>query len=318
MSMQHRFSFLHLASVIVIGLALITIFGCVTALKNGNTFTYDGVESGSIMTQDYCQFPETSVWVTVDRQGECIRYFHAGLKDNNPVVHVWFHGDRLRTVGKLTDRNVKVISYNDNSPEQLQQSVNLEYNESKIPFIRLSRPGTYGSSGEHKNRRLPKEIQIINAALNEIKSQYQIGAFILSGQSGGGHVVGSLLSLRNDIACAVITSGLVSIRKRNIIKEWRTDATGYTGYYDPVEHVDQIIQNNNRPIFIVGDPNDGNVPFSTQEYFYNELIKYGHQAWLIKSDAPDNHSLSTVGFKVVQMWFKGIPPNQIVSSLSDY
>ncbi len=140
MSMQHRFSFLH--SAFIIGLVFITISGCTTALKNGNTFTYDGIEAGSIMSQDYCQFPETSVWVTVDGQGECIRYFHAGLKNNNPVVHVWFHGDRLKTVGKLTDRNVTVISYNDNSPEELQQSVDLEYNESKIPYIRLSRPGT--------------------------------------------------------------------------------------------------------------------------------------------------------------------------------
>lgn len=292
--------------------------GCSTALKNGDTFTYKGLEYGSVVTQDYCQDPETSVWINVDGKGECIRYFAAGLKNENKIVHVWFHGDRLRTVGRLKDRNVKVIAYHDNSPDQLLQIANAEYRESKIPYIRFSRPGAYGSSGDHKKRRLSREIEVVNAALDEIKKKYRISSFILSGQSGGGHTVGSLLSLRNDISCAVITSGLVSVGKRNRIKNWSTDATGYSWFYDPVKYVDKITKNTNRPIFIVGDPKDSNVPFSTQEYYYNELKKYGHSAWLIKSNSGNHHSLESVGFKIIKMWISGVSPEKIAGKLSEY
>jgi len=312
--MQQRCIFLN--RYILAMFLIVSIVGCSTALINADTFSYDGLKRGSTMSQNDCQFPDTSVWVFVDGEGECIRYFHAGLKQSNPIVHVWFHGDRLKTVGKLKDGNVEVISYHDNSLDYLQQEVISEYEKSKTPYIRLSRPGVYGSSGDHKKRRLPREVNIVNTALNEIKKKYNIGSFILSGQSSGGHMVGSLLSLRDDISCAVITSGLVSVTNRNSIKGWSTDATGYSSYYDPIAHVNKIVQNNKRPIFIVGDPDDNNVPFSTQEGYFNELKKFGHKTWLIRSKAANHHSLESVGFQIVKMWFSNISPESIARQLT--
>ena len=47
------------------------------------------------MTQEACNHPNTSVWVSVAGKGECIRYFHNRLDRSNDIVHVWLHGDRM-------------------------------------------------------------------------------------------------------------------------------------------------------------------------------------------------------------------------------
>jgi dienelactone hydrolase len=50
------------------------------------------------------------------------------------------------------------------------------------------------------------ESRQINAALDVLKQQWSIKEFVIAGQSGGGHVTASLLTMRNDIVCAVPTS----------------------------------------------------------------------------------------------------------------
>lgn len=313
--------------IVLLLIILILLPGCAN-IKNVDTFEPAGLIRGSIMSEDMCHFAETSVWVVVSGKGECIRYFHAGLKDKNPMVHIWFHGDRLAHYwsggvpgsgsGRIT--HTEVISYADSSPDNLQRYANREYETFNIPFIRFSRPGVYGSSSDHNQKRRPREIEIINAALETIKKKYRIDSFILSGQSGGGHIVASLLALRNDISCAVITSGAVAVGKRIEIKGWRTDSTGYADYYDPIEHVNEIAPNDKRPIFIVGDPRDENVPFTTQEAYYEELKKCGHQVWLIRADGQgkEHHELSLVGFRIVKWWVDGISAEEIIKRSSEF
>ena len=301
-------------------IALVVLTDCATDITNVDTFTPKGLISGSRMTEDMCQFGDTSVWVVVSGKGECIRYFYAGIKDKNPIVHVWFHGDTLAIhwkgpVGFGTKKYTEILYYKNNSPDALQRIANREYIRFGIPYIRFSRPGVYGSSGDHNQRRRPREVEIVNAALDALKKKYKIDSFILSGQSGGGHIVASLLAFRDDISCAVITSGNVAVGKRIGSKGWFADATGYTDYYDPIEHINEITLNPKRPIFIVGDPRDTNVPFSTQEAYYEELKKSGHQTILIKADGSgkEHHSLSPVGFQIVKWWFDGISTEEIIN-----
>jgi poly(3-hydroxybutyrate) depolymerase len=58
----------------------------------------------------------------------------------------------------------------------------------------MSRPGTYGSSGDHSQRRRPAEAKIISAAIDALKKKYQIQELVITGQSGGGHVTASLIT----------------------------------------------------------------------------------------------------------------------------
>lgn len=295
-------------------LMVFAVTGCTVSPHNANTFLHDGVVSGSVMTQDACRWPDTSVWIVVDGQGECIRYFHEGLAAENNIAHVYFHGDRLWH----SKGSIKTVSYRDNGPTALQSHTQKNAAYYGLPYIRLSRPGVYGSSGDHKQRRRAGESLIVNAALDAIKRRHKIKQFHLSGQSGGGHVVAALLPRRNDVRCAVITSGVVAVAMRNFERGWSTDITGHDDFYDPIDHIREIAPDPARRIFIVGDPGDTNVPFSGQSAYYRMLKSAGHNAWLIKANGKGlrNHSLSHVGFPLIKACHDGVSPKDIAEQAS--
>ena len=102
-------------------------------------------------------------------------------------------------------------------------------------------------------------------------------------------------------------------------KGWFTDATGYTDYYDPIDHVGEIPVDPVRRIFIIGDPRDRQVPFSTQRAYYRAVRDAGHGVWLIstyESRGSEHHGLVHQGHKAVKYCSQGMPPDEIVQRLS--
>src|SRR6185369_16746722 len=77
----------------------------------------------------------------------------------------------------------------------------------KTTAIYLARIGVDGTSGDHKSRKTLLELHLMNAALDAIKRRYGFLGFHLVGQSGGSKLVGGLIGLRRDVACAVSGSG---------------------------------------------------------------------------------------------------------------
>lgn len=281
-----------------------------------DTFTKRGVKNGSVMAEADCNWPESSVWIVVDGQGECIRYFGSGLNDVNELVVLSFHGDRLihhwDKYGRT--KSVEVKWYSNNNPNRLKSNAKRGNRATGRPYIFFSRPGVYGSSGDHKKRRRPREIHVINAAVDAIKEKYNITSFAMTGQSGGGHVVASLLALRNDIECAVPTSGVVAVGMRVRIKGWKRDATGYNDYLDPIDVVGKIPKHPTRRIFVVGDPGDSNVPFKTQIAYFEKVKNAGHSVWLVKARGrgKTRHSLGHVGRVIVGYCANGTPTDEIL------
>ena len=299
-----------LAALLPVGLA-----AC--ARHNTDTMTAAGVLSGSIMDRETCAtWPDSTVWVEVEGRGECLRYFHAGLGDVTPVVHVWFHGDVMvqdlegqAWVGDWYETSIDV--------EKLNAFARREAETYGAPYIRFSRPGAYGSSGSHKQRRRPREARIVNAGLDALKRRYGIGTFALGGQSGGGHVVAPLLTMRDDVACAVATSGVLSVKQRAGLHGWPVDITGYRDFFDPVDHVDRIVRDPRRRMFVVGDPRDRNTPFVTQAAYAEAARAAGHDVWLIRAEATGGsfHALALTGFKVTQWCLEGLTPETIQARL---
>lgn len=118
---------------------------------NGSaTFSVEDLLSGTTSTQPQCQAIGTAVWVTVDGKGDCIRFYAANLRAGpNPVVLVFFHGDVL-------DGRRVLSAYDRASPDSVQKIVAAWSAESgNLPAIYIARPGTYGSSGDHSQRRRP-------------------------------------------------------------------------------------------------------------------------------------------------------------------
>lgn len=264
------------------------------------------VKTGAVMSKAQCDALPESFWVTVESKGDCIRTYSAGLKpDGNARSFIWFHGDRLtrrhargeffKTIEQV------VIGYGDNNPASLQRRMARWSGEFHLPAIYLARPGTYGSSGDHSQRRQPREVALINAAVDALKQRHRIGDFILAGQSGGDGVTAALLSHRTDITCAVMTSGALAVRARVEHMKWPADASGLITFYDPIDHVDAIKARPDLRAFVVGDPRDKVVPFATQQKYFEALRARGIEVHLVVAQSPETkrfHALAPLGMRM--------------------
>jgi dienelactone hydrolase len=307
--------------------AALSLAGCVTpVMRNADTMTPERMLSGSVMDKETCTAADTvwdaggTVWVDLDpdwdpEDGTCIRYVLAGLDTTNPIAVVYFHGDTMWQ--SLDGRSGWFDSYPTVSLETLRGFAQRETGTLGLPYIRISRPGTYGSSGFHKQRRRAEEAAIVDAALDQVKQRHAIDRLALVGQSGGGHVVASLLTRRDDIGCAVITSGVVAVARRARHHGWDRDITGYRDFFDPIEHVADIVPDPTRRIFVVGDPRDRNTPFFTQEAYAEAVRAAGHAVDLIRAEGEgrSHHGLSATGFKVAKWCVEGVPSPEIQERL---
>jgi hypothetical protein len=251
---------------------------------------------GAGMSQQQCAGASESVWIVKDGRGDCIRYYSSGLKEENPIVLVFFHGDLMPKRGGRGGLG----GWSDSQPGVLRSHMRQVSHRLDIPVIFVARPGVFGSSGDHAERRRPREVALMNLALDELKKRHNIERFALAGQSSGGHLVGAMLSNRSDIKCAAMASGVVAVRARAVAHGWSADATGYRDFYDPIDHVDEIAERPDLTIFVIGDEKDSNVPFRTQRMYFDKLIKHGLNAHLVraKGRGRQHHGLAHCGLRI--------------------
>jgi hypothetical protein len=281
------------------------------------------VKTGATVSEQECSAIEEAVWVMVDGRGDCIRYYAGGLKKGkNPRVFVWFHGDRVQRQHAKGDffktTEQQVIGYTDNRPQVLQAMMAEWVSEFAQPAMFIGRPGVYGSSGDHTQKRQPRELALMDKTLDALKTRYRIEGFIAAGQSGGGHVTASLLAYRTDIECAVLTSAPVAVRARNEIKKWPGDATGMTTFYDPIEHVHEIKGHAHLRIFVVGDPRDKAVPFRTQQLYFEALKANKLDAHLVTANGSGQqfHGLAPLGMRIAGWCASGAASNEILGRVA--
>jgi pimeloyl-ACP methyl ester carboxylesterase len=259
--------------------------------------------------------------VDVDGRGDCIRFFLSGAKAANPVAVVFLHGDRLLQFWndrEFTDlRELRVVGYDRASPARVREEVEASAMAAGLPFVFLGRPGVYGSSGDHKERRRPREVALVNGALDMIKARHAVGAYVLAGHSGGGHLAGALLSRRSDVACAVIAAGVVAVEERIHARGWPKDATGYADYVDPIKEIEQVPRGTALRVFVIADPEDTIVPFATNRAYAMALKDHGVSAHLVQArgGGPDRHQLSRSAQTVAGWCARGVPTEEIMSRL---
>jgi pimeloyl-ACP methyl ester carboxylesterase len=243
-----------------------------------------------------CPHSEDAVWVTYRTDAACIRYFTAGNMQNAAVVVVVFRGDRV----PLIKRPPQTIPAN-TATAQRKQAQKL-HKQTGLPVAIVARPGTYGSSGNHYRRRQLAEFLALNAALDSLRQRYHIRQFILTGHSGGATAASALLTLgRKDVQCAVLTSGAWDLlnraealrKNRGEQSDADKDVTGLSQPYDPLYHIDSIVHDPHRQVWLIGNPQDRITPFDLQAKFARALRAHGHQAVLIKWPAspPEYHKL---------------------------
>jgi hypothetical protein len=284
-------------------------FGRIEFTKEGD-FSENAITRGVKATQGQCLEVDNGLWVAAKGiDSECIRYWAGGLSaEKNQRVMVFFHGDIWIGPGK-TSKN-----YLELTQEKLAQLAESMHKQLGVPYVLIGRPGTHGSSGDHMQRRREQESRQINAALDALKQKWGIQEFVIAGQSGGGHVTAALLTMRNDIICAVPTSAPSSPSIRWRLRGLNRDTTGYTDSYEPTEKLNKSMMHPNLRVFMVGDPEDANVLWPSQIVLAEKLTTQNIPVEVIKATGvgSERHGLSNSSRKVGSWCFQDLPTETIL------
>lgn len=250
------------------------------AITQDGDYTEASLRNGVRATQDQCSAVTHSVWArTAQGEEACLRYWAGGFEPGKPVQRavVYFLGD-VWSAGTMTP------TYPQLTHATLAAAATARTQQLGLPYILLARPGTLGASGDHMERRRPAESRLISVALDVLRARYGISEFSAAGYSGGGHVVASLLTLRNDIVCAVPTASVTAPRLRWTLHNWTRDATGYSDSYEPTEHLDPARMHPKLRVFVVGDPLDSNAKWPAQTLLAEKLTALKVPAWIVEGE----------------------------------
>lgn len=320
------------------GVAAVCLWSGGGAAAGGETFSYDDVLNPKTVSRIECEAEPDRVWVETrwqqfgmfgrrfeqTAQG-CIRYFPSGRAKRAATALLFLHGD----VYSGSDVSQQRMNYQKAASNGSQVALSERASGMiGLPVIRIGRPGAYGSTGmSHvKERRMPIEAHLINAAIDAIKTRFGYRRLLLAGQSGGGGLAGAALTLgRTDLDCVVIASGAVSVKTRARLldpQRWQKgfDQTGQllAEVYDPIDHIDGVKKDHNRRIFILADPRDKKVGFASQKEFHEKLVAAGIPATLLIAEAADGmHHELVMQAQQVAGWCKtGFSDAEIQSRLN--
>jgi len=278
-------------------------------------FSEEAIRRGVKATKAQCDRLEDAVWVsTPDHGEECLKYWAAGFpSDAAGRAVVFFHGDVWLGPGRTTR------DYQRTTNLAIQRGAERWASLIEAPYVFFARPGAFGSSGDHMQRRRAGESVLISAALDQIKARLKIREFVIAGQSGGGHVTSALLTRRADIVCAVPTSAPSSPRVRWLHKGLKRDTTGYADSYEPSEHLRKEGVHDKLRVFVLGDPADANVVWPSQTVMADRLNAVGIpvETLAAKGTGPDSHSLSDSARIVAGWCYKGLPTGEILRKAAE-
>lgn len=286
---------------------------------------FDAYEAlnGSFSSRDSCETQTDRFWIDIDGEGDCIRYYHHGLADGpNPVVLVYFGGD----VMLRTNAGVRFISgsYLSQTPATLAADMKAWSEQAGLPAILIARPGIYGSSGDHNERRHRREMDLMDRAVDAIKDRHGVTSFVLTGHSAGGQIVASLINWRDDVTAAVISSGMVSVKQVANFWERRRTIPGRLLYdadafYDPVAEIGMIATDPAPQIYVLSDPEDRAVPFFSQLYYVRRLRNSGFEPQHIYVEAADvqRHLLADYAKLAAALIANGKAPADVRRSIAE-
>lgn len=201
------------------------------------TWTKKGMLRGASSTEQECIRPDR-VWVHDEKTGYCIRYFKNQASPADGVAIFFFSGDYVGSDWDEFGQPIRA-TYGGGEGIALFRSIKRLTKSSKNNLLLVvSRPGQLGSSGDHKEKYKRHESRVMNAAIDQIKSKYNVNEVVLAGHSGGATLVANLLSKRSDVSCAVMGSGAIALGEFAYDSGFAPDIWGT--WQDPMVSVKKI------------------------------------------------------------------------------
>jgi hypothetical protein len=262
-----------------------------------------------------CEQWPTRVFARTKLGTECVEFYATAISEPVPVAVFNFHGDFREEVLSSPNAGRAIMG-------RLNLAAEAAASRYGMPFINMSRPGVLNSTGEHTKRRELKEYASMSAAIDQIKARFGIQKIAIAGQSGGGSIVAGLLALgRSDIVCAAPGSGAFDLDKlaemRARSEDDRAKARGRL--FSPADHIEKIVKDAARRIFVIGDPRDSNTFFVQQREYAERLASAHHHAVLLYAPAADvlRHGVSQFAMDIAGMCASGRSDADIAQYISD-
>jgi len=290
-----------------IGLALLA-----TVAARADIVTMADVARGIDVTQAQCAAIAQAVWISALGRNFCFRYYLSTVGGTGSRPVVFLQGDLGFEVDRKTGAWLVPAGLQDTNTDDLVKYADQISKVQKTVGIYLARMGRDGSSGWHKQRHTVLELQATNAALEAIKQRFQFEGFHVYGHSGGGNLVGGLLTLRNDIGCAVLADGVLAPAAG------KKAADPVLQYFDTSAHVDTIAKNRLSRILVVTDPQDAVVKSANQLPFVEKLRKAGGQVdqFMVNATDDEHHFTTPHAELVMTDCLRGASHDEIVADLA--
>lgn len=312
--------------VLFLSVLTLNLFGCATAptdlrsvsarvpIEKSWKPSAAEITKGVAATRPECDAIENAVWAEAGTSGsECIRFWKSASTSMNwERAVIFFHGD-------VWDGTAVSPQYLQLTESRMQELADHWSGRIAAPYIYIGRPGSHGSSGDHMQRRRKAESDILSSALSALKQKLSIREFALTGQSGGGHVVASLMVSRSDIVCAVPASAVSSPRARWVIRGWRQDSTGYADSYEPTEFLTKDGKHPSLRLLVVGSTEDRNTPWTSQLLLSGRARTLGIPTLELAGEGagPSKHGMADSGRRVAGWCLNGLSNEQIQEKARD-
>jgi dienelactone hydrolase len=235
------------------------------------TFSGDDVVKGVVADPSQGDGPGR-VSVEVDGRRDVLAFYGACPAGSRADPVIFLRGDAVELLETGLAANPFYLATSAYDVQALAEQFAITFGR---PFLHLARPGILGSSGNHLDRRRPREVALVDAALSRLKQHFGWARLNLVGQSGGGHLVAALMARRTDIDCAVIASGNTAVAQRNRENGWSADITGHTDFLDPIDHVQDVAHHPPNKVIVLTDPQDARVSASVQTAYVEALRAAG-------------------------------------------
>lgn len=270
--------------------------------------------------REACEVDARRVWVEVAGRGECIA-FHAtpGFGTQSEAV-LYFEGD----IPSSYRNNAERLNGHLNSLKRTLETLASTY---QVPYAMVARPGTFGSTGNHRDRRNEREAVVMREAVEAIRKRYGLTRVSLAGQSGGATIVGALLTLGlAHVNCAVPGSGGFDLHamldwhaaKQGNVGRHREHPAMLSGSYNVMDAISGIRPDPKRRVFVLGDEGDRVTPFEQQARFAERLKAAGHHAELLRAQGRggERHGLTLVSLRVAGLCARGASDAEIRRAVS--